>query len=156
MSAKWCDHNAGDGSSAPICFTHNKSCRRQRWACSPRTPRRPDGRQPWPVKMPIGKFYRTAPGLMFAAPASSLHIELTNVAGPSRYRSCLCYVQPHDPRFRPLYSQTCRRGGRRLTMDAKTYTSTRWPRSGLGRLLHHTLWLCQLVEAYKISKAGQY
>lgn len=78
------------------------------------------------------------------------------VAGASRYRSCLCDVQPYDPCFRPLYSQTFRQRGRQLTMDAKTYSSTRWPRSCLGRLLHYTLWLCQLVEAYQTCQAGQY
>lgn len=78
------------------------------------------------------------------------------LAGASRYRSCLCHVQPYDPRFRPLHSQTCRRRERPLTVDAKTHPSTRWPRSCLGRLLYHTLWLCQLVEAYQASQAGQY
>lgn len=142
--------------SAPKCFNCNRSCRRQRWACSPRTPRRPDGRQRRPVKMRIEKRCRIAPGLMFAASTSSLRIKLMYVAGASRYRSRLCYVQPYDARFRPLHSQTGGQRTRPLTMDAKTYLSTRWPRSRLGGLLHHTLWLCQLAETYQTSQAGQY
>lgn len=151
-----CDHKSGDSASAPRCIPCHKSCRRQQWASSPRMPRRPDGRQPRPAEMPIGKLFRTARGLMFAASTSPLSTELMYVAGTSRYRSCLCYVQPHDPRFRSLYSQTCRRRERLLTMDAKTDPSTRWPRPCLGCLLHHTLWLCQLAEAYQTGQAGQY
>ena len=106
--------------------------------------------------MPIGKRFRTALGLMFAASTSSLDTELMYVAGASRYRSCLCDVQPYDSRFRPLHSQTCRWRERRLTMDATTNPSTRWPRSCLGCLLHYTLRFRQLAEAYQTDQAGQH
>ena len=87
---------------------------------------------------------------------SSSRTELISVVGASRYRRRLCYVQSYDSRFCPLHCSACGRRKRRIPVDAKTYPSTRWPRSCLGCLLHYTLRFCQFAQAYQISQAGQH
>lgn len=82
-------------------------------------------------------------------------IELILLIGPSGHCGRLCHVQPFDHGFRSIHCQTRGRREWPITMDAKTYPSTRRSRRRMGRLLHHTLRICQFIEANQASQAGQ-
>lgn len=70
-----------------------------------------------------------------------------DMAGPSRNRRGLCYVQPYDPLLCTVHRPTSVQRKRRLFLVSTAHPSTRRAGSGMGCGLLSRLRLCQCLEA---------